>query len=97
MQAQTQAEKSALEQRITAAHAATAEARRSTDAMEADIAAAESLADERRCQLAMVMDSLAAVQANSLRLNPASRRCARWLCMALETPLINVTLMMTAG
>lgn len=77
VQTQTQAEKAALEQRITTADAAAAEARSVTEAMEADVAAARSLANERRCQLAMVMDSLAAVQANSLHTNPATWHCPR--------------------
>ncbi len=80
-----QAEKAAQEQRITIADAAAAEARSTTDAMEADIAAARSLAEERRCQLAMVMDSLAAIQANSLHLNPAGWHCSRWWRTASET------------
>lgn len=65
VQADGEAKRSKLAARLGAAEAAAAEAHGHAEAAAADAAAATSLAEERRCQLATVMDSLAVVQAST--------------------------------
>lgn len=60
VQAQARAKQDSLEEQIASADAAAAEARSNAEAVAAEAA---SLAEERHGQLALVMDSLAALQA----------------------------------